>query len=75
MFLAVIIAFIINMFKSLISKFVRTKIEDSLKLSDDYNKIIKQYPCEKNFVKYDNLGVNISSIHKSAIKMVQLHFQ
>lgn len=53
-FLAVIVAFIINMVKTSISRFFRKKIEDFNKLSDDYNYLLKQYPCEKKFIKYQN---------------------
>lgn len=53
-FLAVIVAFIINMVKTSISRFFRKKIEDFNKLSDDYNYLLKQYPCEKNFIEYQN---------------------
>ena len=53
-FLAVIVAFIVNMVKTSVSRFIRKKIEDFNKLSDDYNYLIKQYPCEKNLIKYDN---------------------
>ena len=53
-FLAVIVAIIVNIIKTSISRYIRRKIEDFNKLSDDYNYLIKQYPCEENFVEYNN---------------------
>jgi hypothetical protein len=53
-FVAVIIAFIVNIVKTSVSKMIRKKIEDFNKLSDDYNYLLKQYPCEKNLIEYTN---------------------
>lgn len=52
-FIAIIIAFIVNVSTNLISKYFRKKIEDVIKLSDDYEILIKQYPCQE-MISYNN---------------------
>ncbi|MFJ7830656.1 hypothetical protein ACQKL6_14445 [Peribacillus sp. NPDC097197] len=67
-FLAVIVAFIVNMVKTSISRFIRKKIEDFNKLSDDYNYLIKQYPCEKNLIKYKNTAIINRFLYRKTLK-------
>lgn len=70
-FLAVIVAFIVNMVKTSVSRFIRKKIEDFNKLSDDYNYLIKQYPCEENFIKYKNTVEIKGLLNRKTLKKYQ----
>lgn len=61
-FFAVVLAFLLTMGKSSVSKWIRKRIEDGKKLSDDYNALVKQYPGQK-MIEYDNEKAIPSYIH------------
>lgn len=67
-FLAVVVAFIVNMIKTSVSKFIRKKIEDNNKLSDDYKYLIKQYPCEKKLITHKNTIKIHPVLYKKTLK-------
>lgn len=62
-FLAVVIAFIVNIIKNSTSKFFRKKIEDYNKLSDDYNQLVKQYPRQP-MITYKNANQTNSRLNQ-----------
>ncbi|MBZ5202033.1 hypothetical protein HU147_12465 [Planomicrobium chinense] len=61
-FFAVVLAFLLTMGKSSVSKWIRKSIEDGKKLSDDYNALVKQYPGQK-MIEYDNEKAIPSYVH------------
>ncbi|WP_192796822.1 hypothetical protein [Pradoshia sp. D12] len=68
-FLAVVIAIIVNSFNNSLSRILRQKLEDWNKLSDDYKRLIKQYPSQK-MVSYKNPQKK-SVIHRIRMKSEQ----
>lgn len=61
-FFAVVLAFLMTMGKSSVSKWIRKSIEDGNKLSDDYTSLVKQYPGQQ-MITYDNKKANPSFVH------------
>ena len=52
-FVAIIVAFIVNILAKSLAAFIHMKLEDITKLSDDYESIIKQYPGQE-VISYEN---------------------
>lgn len=46
--------YVIKLLSHLLSRHLRNQLEDSFKLEKDYDKLVKKYPLEENFVIFDN---------------------
>lgn len=64
----VVLSFIIGILLMVLRRYLINRLEDSIKLTDDYDSLIKKYDAEKHWYKYDNSGAKAENFEKLTSK-------